>query len=256
MAESTAQAEAELLLASVDDPAAFRAFYDQWCTQVLGYFQRRVHDPDLALELTAETFAVAFEKRARFRWMGKSPGAWLFGIAKRILLRHLRRNNTEQRAVQRLGIQIPRHDDESNRRVEELLDGEALALLVGSALDQCRMADREILQRHIIDEMPYPELAEELGCSVNTARVRVHRALARLEQHLDLLDHAGSLAARSRRPSSVNRAEARTEPKGAAAPSYAIAGQGEHGARRSLSAGVGVERVAGLAVAMAKEDLA
>ena len=210
MAENTsARAEAEVLLASVDDPRAFRLFYDQWCTQVLAYFQRRVHDPDLALELTAETFAIAFEKRARFRWMGKSPGAWLFGIAKRILFRHLRRNDTEQRAVQRLGIQIPRHDDESTRRVEEELDGEPLRQLVLAALDQCRPADRLILQRHIVDEVPYPELAAELGCTVNTARVRVHRALARLEQHLDLLDHAGSLAERTRRASSLNRAETR-----------------------------------------------
>lgn len=209
MAETTARAEAEVLLASVDDPVAFRAFYDQWCTQVLGYFQRRVHDPDLALELTAETFAVAFEKRGRFKWMGKSPGAWLFGIAKRILFRHLRHNETERRAVQRLGIQIPPHDDDSTRRVEEELDGESLKDLVLAALAQCRPADRHILQRHIVDEMPYPELADELGCSVNTARVRVHRALARLEEHLDLLDTADALAERTRRPSSINRAGGR-----------------------------------------------
>lgn len=207
MAETTARTEAEVLLASVDDPTAFRAFYDQWSVQVLGYFQRRVHDPDLALELTAETFAVAFEKRGRFRWMGKSPGAWLFGIAKRILFRHLRHNDTERRAVQRLGIQIPRHDDESIRRVEEELDGESVRRLVASALDGCRPADRQILQRHIVDEIPYAELAGELGCTVNTARVRVHRALARLEEHLDLLDHAGSLVDRPRRPSSMNRVD-------------------------------------------------
>lgn len=209
MAETTARAEAEVLLASVDDPVAFRAFYDQWSTSVLAYFQRRVHDPDLALELTAETFAVAFEKRGRFRWMGKSPGAWLFGIAKRILFRHLRRGETERRAVQRLGIQIPAHDDDSTRRVEEELDGESVRALVVAALEQCRPADRHLLQRHVVDETPYPELAEELGCTVNTARVRVHRALARLEEHLDLLDHAEALRDRTRRPSSIKRTEAR-----------------------------------------------
>jgi RNA polymerase sigma factor (sigma-70 family) len=185
VAESGARAEADVLLASVDDPLAFRAFYDMWSTQVLAYFQRRVRDPELALELTAETFAVAFEKRGRFRWMGKSPGAWLFGIAKRILFRHLRRGEVEGRAVQRLGIQIPRMDDESTRRIEDLIDGAASRDAVRRALDACRPNDREILQMHIIDEVPYPELAAALGCTVNNARVRVHRALHRLEQHLD-----------------------------------------------------------------------
>jgi RNA polymerase sigma-70 factor (ECF subfamily) len=192
VADSTARAEADVLLASVDDPAAFRAFYDAWSTQVLGYFQRRVHDPELALELTAETFAVAFEKRGRFRWMGKSPGAWLFGIAKRILFRHLRRRDVESRAVQRLGIQLPVLDDESTRRVEELLDGAALREAVRDALDGCRPADREILQLHVIEGRPYPEVAAALGCTVNNARVRMHRALARLEERLDLVAPAST----------------------------------------------------------------
>lgn len=188
MAESTARAEADLLIRSKDDPAAFRAFYDQWAAPVLAYFQRRVHDPDLALELTAETFAVAFEKRSRFRWMGKSPGAWLFGIAKRILFRYLRSQQTEQRAVVRMGVQIPRNDDESIRRIEELMDGAALRELVRSALDSCKPSDREILELHVIEEMPYPEVAERLGCTVNAARVRVHRALARIEEQLGVLE--------------------------------------------------------------------
>lgn len=188
MSEATARAEAELLLRSRDDPAAFRAFYDQWSTAVLAYFQRRVHDPDLALELTAETFAVAFEKRARFIWMGKSPGAWLFGIAKRILFRHLRHQSVEGRAVQRMGIQIPKPDADSFDRIEDLLDGERLRALVFDALEACRPADREILTLHILQELTYPEVAAELGCTVNNARVRVHRALARIEEQLSLLD--------------------------------------------------------------------
>ncbi len=187
MTESNARAEADLLLASVDDPAAFRAFYDMWATSILGYFQRRVHDPDLALELTAETFAVAFEKRSRFRWMGKSPGAWLFGIATRILFRHLRQRDTEHRAVQRLGLQIPRPDEDAKERIEDLLDGDAVRAAVRAALADCRPGDRRILELHVIDGLPYPEVAATLGCTVNTARVRVHRALARLEGRLDLV---------------------------------------------------------------------
>src|SRR5690348_14933762 len=89
VSDSSARADYELLKASRDDPAAFRAFYDQWSRPVLGFFQRRLNDPDVALDLTAETFAIAFEQRGKFRWMGKSPGAWLFGIARRLLYRYL-----------------------------------------------------------------------------------------------------------------------------------------------------------------------
>lgn len=193
MPESSAKADYELLKASREDPAAFRAFYDQWSRPVLGFFQRRLHDPDLALDLTAETFAIAFEQRARFRWMGKSPGAWLFGIARRLLYRYLRSQDVHNRAVQRLGVEVPRNDDESFRRIEELVDNEGMRNLVRAALDSCRESDRVILELHFIESVPYPELAAFLGCTVNAARVRVHRALARVERRLGELEQQQGL---------------------------------------------------------------
>ncbi len=195
-AESSARADYELLRASRDDPAAFRAFYDQWSRQVLGFFQRRLHEPDVALDLTAETFAIAFENRRKFRWMGKRPGAWLFGIARRLLYRYLRSQDVHNRAIQRLGVQVPVNDDESIRRIEELADNEGMRRLVRAALDSCKESDRVILELHFIDSMPYPELAAFLGCTVNAARVRVHRALARIERSLgDLEQREGLLSA-------------------------------------------------------------
>jgi RNA polymerase sigma factor (sigma-70 family) len=193
VSESEARADYELLRASRSDPAAFRAFYDQWSRPVLGFFQRRLHDPDVALDLTAETFAIAFEQRARFRWMGKSPGAWLFGIARRLLYRYLRKQDVHQRAVQRLGMQVPTNDDESFRRIEELADNEGMRKLVQAALQSCRESDRVVLELHFIDAMPYPELAEFLGCTVNAARVRVHRALQRIERELGRLEQSQGL---------------------------------------------------------------
>ena len=175
------------------DPAAFRAFYDQWSRPVAGFFQRRLNDPEVTLDLTAETFAIAFEQRGRFRWMGKSPGAWLFGIARRLLYRYLRSQEVHQRAVRRLGVIIPRNDDESVRRIEDLVDNETRRRLVRAALEACKESDREIIELHVIDAVPYPELANRLGCTVNAARVRVHRALNRIEQRLSELEQAEGL---------------------------------------------------------------
>lgn len=193
VSDSSARAEYELLRASRDDPAAFRAFYDQWARPVLGFFQRRLHDPDVALDLTAETFAIAFEQRARFRWMGKSPGAWLFGIARRLLYRYLRSQDVHRRAIQRMGVDVPHNDDESLRRIEELAGNEGMRRMVRAALESCRESDRIVLELHFMDSVPYPELAAFLGCTVNAARVRVHRALARIERRLGELEQQQGL---------------------------------------------------------------
>ena len=54
--------DAELLVASRDDPRAFREVYDRWADRLLAYFYRRVLDAEVAGDLLAETFAVAFER--------------------------------------------------------------------------------------------------------------------------------------------------------------------------------------------------
>lgn len=68
--------DAELILASRDDPRAFRELYDRWAERLLAYFYRRVLDAEVAADLLAETFAVAFERRHKFRDVGRPGGAW------------------------------------------------------------------------------------------------------------------------------------------------------------------------------------
>jgi DNA-directed RNA polymerase specialized sigma24 family protein len=96
-----------LIVASRDDPQAFREFYDRWAETMLAYFCRRVRSPEVAADLLAETFAVAFEARGRFRDVGKPGGAWLYGIARKELSRYFRRQRVELRVVQRLGNRGP-----------------------------------------------------------------------------------------------------------------------------------------------------
>ena len=55
------RSDAELIVASQDDPRAFRELYDRWAETLLGYFYRRVSDAEVAADLLAETFAVAYE---------------------------------------------------------------------------------------------------------------------------------------------------------------------------------------------------
>jgi hypothetical protein len=55
------------LRASGDDPEAFGRLYDRHARAVLAFFMRRTGWPQLAADLTAETFAAAFVSRKRYR---------------------------------------------------------------------------------------------------------------------------------------------------------------------------------------------
>lgn len=114
------RSDAELIVASQADPRAFRELYDRWAVTLAGYFYRRVNDAEAAADLVAETFAVAYECRGRFRDVGKPGGGWLYGIARHQLMHYFHRRRVGLQAVQRLGIQVPQVDRESVAAIEAL----------------------------------------------------------------------------------------------------------------------------------------
>jgi len=177
--------DAELILASRDDPAVFRELYDRLADDVLVYFFRRVRDVEVAADLLAETFAVAFERRGRFKDRGKPGGAWIYGIAANELSHWYRRHAVELKAVRRLGMTVPTMDDESIARVEALADNAAQRAEVAAALQRLPRGERVAVALRVVDELDYAEIAARLSCSEGAARVRVHRGLARLNRMLE-----------------------------------------------------------------------
>ena len=86
------------------DAGDFDAFYRRESEGVLVFFARRTLDAEVALELTAETFAQAYLGFARLR--ARAPEqrqAWIYTIARRRLSRYRRRGRVERRALARLG---------------------------------------------------------------------------------------------------------------------------------------------------------
>src|SRR3569832_1480341 len=99
----TTLSDAELLAS--DDPAAFGVFYDRHVRSMLGYFARRTGDPEVAADLTAETFASAIVARRRFRPGGPPPSAWLYTIAARRLTDFHRRGRVDERVRRSLAME-------------------------------------------------------------------------------------------------------------------------------------------------------
>jgi RNA polymerase sigma factor (sigma-70 family) len=178
--------DARLILASREDPAAFRALYDRWAERLLAFLYARVRDPEVASDLLAETFAVAYERRHRFRDIGYPGGAWLYGIARKELAHYFRRQSVDRRALRRLGVEVPALDDESIRRIEQLDDVGRHEPALVAAMEQMTPAEREAVEMRVVDELEYSEIAKRLGCTEGSARTRVHRGLARLASLMEV----------------------------------------------------------------------
>lgn len=167
----------ELLAQTPRRPAAFDAFYVRHEALVLGYFRRQVSAPDLALDLTAETFVEALASVRRFR-PGPDPAvAWLLGIARNVLLKSLRRGRVADRARRRLGVVAVAVDDEDLERIDRLGSLTVDQLLAALPADQA-----DAVRARVLDEESYHDIATRLRCSPLVVRKRVSRGLATLRE--------------------------------------------------------------------------
>jgi RNA polymerase sigma-70 factor, ECF subfamily len=175
---SGAQPTDEDLLTSAT-PEAFGLFYERRVREVLGYMMRRTGDPEVAADLTAETFAAAIVARPRFRPGGAPAGAWLFTIAHRRLVDYQRRGHADERMRRRLGMErrTPGEDDTALIR----LLGEEASI---GWLDELPAVQRAAIEAHVLEERPYADIAGELGTSEAAVRMRVSRGLASLRGRL------------------------------------------------------------------------
>jgi len=120
MPRPSTRTDVELLAAAPADADAFAEFYRRHERAVLGFFVHWCRSGELAADLMAETFAAAFEARSRYRAELGEPRAWLFGIARHVLLRSIRHGRVEDETRRRLGIARLVIDDDALERVEAL----------------------------------------------------------------------------------------------------------------------------------------
>ena len=111
------------------------------------------------------------------------PRAWLFGIARNILGRSVKRGRVENEARARLGMPALVLDDDAFDRIEALASQNGAAL---EALEELSERVREAVSGRVIEEREYSELASALACSESVARQRVKRGLARMRDRLEV----------------------------------------------------------------------
>lgn len=164
----------------------FAEAYRQHARSILIFLARRTYDPETALDLTAETFAQAFAGRRRCRaTTDEEVAAWLFGIARNVLARYMRRGKAERRALTRLGVEVPSLEPEDLVRIVELAGLDELRGAVARELGELTAEHREALQLRVVEELPYRDIARRLEITEPAARARVSRGLRTVGVALD-----------------------------------------------------------------------
>ena len=165
------------------NPDAFEAFYREHLETVHRFVARRVADPQLAADLTAEVFLAAVDSASTYRPDRGSPGAWLVGVARHVMATEFRRQSRDQAVVRRIaGRRLL--DADSLARIEERIDAEREARELYEALASLPPRDRALMELIALDGLSVIEAAAVLGVKPGTARVRLHRSRARVQSQL------------------------------------------------------------------------
>jgi RNA polymerase sigma-70 factor (ECF subfamily) len=157
------------------DPVSFAEFYRAHVDEVTRFVARRVADPQLVADLTAEVFLAVIEAAARYRGSHGGPRTWLYGIARNVIAAEFRRSAREQRAESLIaGRRLLDADDVD--RLTEKIDALRRVRELHEALHALPDGERAVLELVSVDGLTVAEAAAALNIRQVAARVRLHRA--------------------------------------------------------------------------------
>jgi RNA polymerase sigma factor (sigma-70 family) len=145
----------------IDEERLFEAYFRGYAARVHAFALRRA-DPEVAQDVTAETFSIAWRRREE---MPVEPLPWLYLIARGALANERRASNRQLALAARLASE-PAPQVTAVAGDHEILEG--LAAL--------REGDREALLLSAWEGLTTREAARVVGCSATAFAVRLHRA--------------------------------------------------------------------------------
>ncbi|MBV9504516.1 MAG: RNA polymerase sigma factor [Acidobacteriia bacterium] len=178
------ETDAELLVRSRQgDESAFLLLYRRLESPLYRFALNMTGSPASAEDITQEAFLALLREDCGYQPERGTLSAYLFGIARKLVLRHQDRNrpyvelelgDTEWQYPERAAGPDP---------MREILEREALELLRRAVVSLPRRY-REVVVLCDLQEIDYAEAADLLGCPVGTVRSRLHRARALLLEKL------------------------------------------------------------------------
>ncbi|MET7952308.1 sigma-70 family RNA polymerase sigma factor [Micromonospora sp. NPDC005324] len=155
-------------LSNDDIAARFERLYRACYQDLLGFALRRTDRPEGAADVVADTFLVAWR---RFHEIPPEQArAWLFGVARNVMSNHRRADRRSAGLAERLRQELTQVTTVEPEVPEE----------IRRAFRSLPESDQELLRLVAWEGLAADDLALTLGCTVNAARIRLHRARRRL----------------------------------------------------------------------------
>lgn len=148
------------------------------------YLQRLVGNENIAEELHQQTWLSVLDHIEKFDASTSAAGgfkAWVFRIATNKANDYWRSSGREQAAKRQIRLGMPIEAPDASQRTE----GSEQADKLRRAIAMLPEPQRQVLMLRYYSNLKFVEIAAQLGCPLNTALGRMHKAMGKLKQLME-----------------------------------------------------------------------
>lgn len=161
---------------------AFAPIYTRYSTRIYLYVRARVATDEDALDITQQVFVKSFKALPKYRCTDTPVSAWLFRVARNLVIDHQRRtrSTTDINAIPGLLRSATISPEDAAVRGEEIE-------LLRSALKRLDQEKRDLLALRYAANLRIREIAAVVGKSEEATKKQLSRALQSLRKQYDAL---------------------------------------------------------------------
>ena len=156
----------------------FAKLYDKYIEKIYRFIFLKVNSQEIAEDLTSEVFTRGWESFKQEKCDIKNPQAFLYQIARNLVVDHYRQKGQAQ-LISVDAVPLIEGID-----LEEKIIQKSEVNDVKAALAHINEDYKEIIIWYYLDELSVPEIAKILNKSEEAVRVQIHRALLALRRQM------------------------------------------------------------------------
>ena len=168
---------------AAQDRAAFESIYGLYYRRLFAYILKVTRRAEMVEEVLNDVMLVIWRKAASFDGRSR-PSTWIFGIAYHKALKALAQRAATPSTPAGVNGEEERAEPLCEEQPDSLAERRELASTLGRALHALSPEQRAVVELTYYFELSYQEIAEIVGCPVNTVKTRMFHARRRLRQLL------------------------------------------------------------------------
>jgi len=163
------------------DKLALRELYDRYRHSLGSFLRRKVYQDKLVDEIYNDVMMTVWQKAGSFRGESK-VSTWIFGVAYRTCVSHSRKEM--KHLNNRTEVEFDTLESQNDKGQDSVTSHMADQLRL--ATEKLSDNHREVIELSYFYEHSMAEIAEIVGCPINTVKTRLFHAREKLKRSLSL----------------------------------------------------------------------